>query len=81
MHMVDFFWKVNLLFLVDDSETSLRHKTLKDLQVTTDAAVHLVRDHSFICHIVLDDNQAFGSQSLTAAFQEIDKVVVCQVTY
>lgn len=70
--MIDLFWKVNLLLLVNNPETCLRHKPLKDIQVTTDAAVHLIRDHAFIWHIVLDDNKAFGSQSLMAAFQEID---------
>lgn len=69
--MIDLFWKVDLLLLVDDPETRLRNQPLKDIQVATDAAVHLVGDHAFIWHIVLDDNKAFGSQSLTAAFQKI----------
>lgn len=69
--MIDLFWKVDLLLLVDDPETRLRNKSLKDIQVATDAAVHLVRDHAFVWHIVLDDDKAFGSQSLMAAFQEV----------
>lgn len=46
--MVDLFWKVNLLLLVNNPETCMRHKSLKDIQITTDAAVHLIRDHAFI---------------------------------
>lgn len=68
--MIDLFWKVDLLLLVDDPETRLRNKALKDIQVATDAAVHLVGDHTFIWHVVFDDDKAFGSQSLMAAFQE-----------
>lgn len=81
VHVIDLFWEVDLLLLVDDAETRLRNKPLKDLQVATDAAVHLVGDHAFIWHIVLDDDEASGSQSLAAAFQEVHQVVVSQVTY
>lgn len=69
--MVDLFWKVDLLLLVDDPETRSRNEPLKDIQVATDAAVHLVWDHALVGHIVFDDDKAFGSQSLMAAFQEV----------
>lgn len=48
MYVIDLFWKVDLLLLVDDLETCLRNQPLKDIQVATDAAVHIVRDNAFI---------------------------------
>lgn len=77
--LIDLLWKVHLLFLVDNAQARLTHQTVKGVQVTADAAVHLVRDHALIWHVILDDNEAFGPQSLLAAVQELYQVVVCQV--
>lgn len=79
MDLVDLFWEVNLLFLVDDAQTRSVHQTVEYLQVAADAAVCLVRDHPLIRHIVLDDDETAGPQGFVTAPQELHQVVVCQV--
>lgn len=79
--LVDLLWKVNLLLLMDDAKARSAHKTVNYFQVTADTAVHLIRDHALIRHIVLDHNDAVGPQGFLAASQELHQVVVCQVAW
>lgn len=67
MDLVDLLWEVHLLFLMDNAEACSAHQTVNYFQVTADAAVHLIRDHAFIRHIVLDDDKAVGLQGFLAA--------------
>lgn len=80
MDLVDLLWEVHLLLLVDDSEARSAHETVNYFQVAADAAVHLIRDHALIRHIVLDDDEAVGPQGFLAASQKLHKVIVCQVS-
>lgn len=66
---------------MDDAKARPAHKTVNYFQVTADTAVHLIRDHALIRHIVLDHNDAVGPQGFLAASQELHQVVVCQVAW
>ena len=77
--LVDLLRKVGLLFLVQDLQTRFGYQAVNYLQVSADAAVHVVGHHSLVRHVVLDDDEAVGPQGFLAAAQELHQVVVCQV--
>lgn len=79
MDLVDLLREVHLLLLMDDAKARSAHQTANYFQIAADAAVHLIRNHALIRHIVLDDNEAVGPQGSLAASQELHQVVVCQV--
>lgn len=79
MDLVDLLGEVHLLLLMDDAESCSAHQTANYFQVTADAAVHLVGDHTLVRHVVLDDDEAVGTQGFLTALQELDQVIVCEV--
>lgn len=79
MNLVDLLWEVTLLFFVEDAEPGSAHQAVDDLQLSADAAVHLVGDHPLIRHVVLDHDEAVGPQGFLTAAQELHQVLVCQV--
>lgn len=81
MNLVELLGEVLLALLVDDAEAGPPHQAEDDVQVPADAAVHLVGDHALVGHVVLDDDQAAGTQRPLAAPQELHQVVVRQVTW
>lgn len=77
--LVDLFGKVQLLLLIDNTEACSPHQTVNYFQVAADTAVHLIRNHALIRHIVLDHNEAIGPQGFLAALQKLHQVVVFEM--
>lgn len=65
--LVDLLGEIHLLLLVDEAEARFAHQTVNYFQVPADATVHLVRDHTFVRHVVLDDDEAVWAQCFLAA--------------
>lgn len=78
--MIDFVRKVFLSLLGQQREAGPSDESTNHVNISADAAVHVVHNDPFCGHVVLDDNDAVGSQASFAALQEVYEVVVCQMS-
>ena len=79
--MVDLIRQVLLALLRQEAEAGTGDDPVYHLEVAAYTAVDIVQDHTLLGHVVLDDNDAIGTQALLTAAQKLSQVLICQVTW
>lgn len=79
--MVDLIRQVLLALLSQQAESCAADDPAYHIEVTAYAAVYIIQDHTFLSHVVFDDNDAIGAQALLTASQEVSQVLIRQVTW
>lgn len=77
--MVDLVREVLLPLLGQEAEARAADDPVYHVQGAAHAAVHVVQDDALLGHVVLDDDNAIGTQALLAAPQELSQVLISQV--
>lgn len=79
--MVDLVREVLLPLLGQEAESCAADDPVHHVQVTAHAAVHVIQDDTLLGHVVLDDDDAVGTQAPLAAPQELGQVLIGQVAW